>query len=220
MDKINNLILQPIAEIHRLMPDSLLFGALLMYILTQNFSFAIFAVFVVETIASHRFLSWMFEQSVEQSKSNTGLSGSSMGCRAGYKIPRFDPERAMTHTQYPSYAVFSVTSIGTYLGLATSEFSSTMAAMGPEWSSRATVAYSFIVLFLIIVVLSRLLVAECDSGKEIMYAMGAAIVAGSIFFTINKAVFGKEAMNFLGLPYMVTKESQGAPIYVCSTDAK
>ena len=45
-----------------------------------------------------------------------------------------------------------------------------------------------------------------------------AIIVGTVFFYINKAVFGEEAINFLGLPYLVNKEKEGSPIYVCSKD--
>ena len=45
-----------------------------------------------------------------------------------------------------------------------------------------------------------------------------AVIVGVIFFYINKAIFGVEAMNFLGLPYLVSKESEGSPIYVCAKD--
>jgi prolipoprotein diacylglyceryltransferase len=122
-----------------------------------------------------------------------------------------------SHESYPSYGVFSITSIATYLGLATKEFTPTLNAMGPEWTSRSTVAYVFIGLVLAAFIGARLW--SCDGLGEILAAFTMAIISGAIFFFINKAVFGEEAMNFLGLPYMVSKESQGSPIYVCAANA-
>jgi hypothetical protein len=55
---------------------------------------------------------------------------------------------------------------------------------------------------------------------EVIMAFTMAIVVGAIFFSVNKAVFGSESMNFLGLPYMVSKESTGAPIYVCAAETQ
>jgi len=46
----------------------------------------------------------------------------------------------------------------------------------------------------------------------------AAILLGSIFFYLNKLIFGDESVNFLGLPYIVSKESLGSPIYICSSN--
>jgi amino acid permease len=120
------------------------------------------------------------------------------------------------HDSYPSYGVYSISAIGTYLALATSEFSSTTAAMGPEWASRSKVAYTFIALVIIAFLAARW--RSCDSIGEIMAAVSMAFIVGAIFFYVNKSLFGEEAMNFLGLPYLVSKDSQGAPIYICSAD--
>jgi hypothetical protein len=55
---------------------------------------------------------------------------------------------------------------------------------------------------------------------EVIAAFTMAILSGAIFYIINKSIFGTEAMNFLGLPYMVSKESQGSPIYVCAAESQ
>jgi len=141
MSGVNSFIASPVSEIYSLMPDSLLFGALVLYFLTQNLSFGVFAIFIFETVFSHRILSWLFSQSVGPSRSVTDIK-----CRAGYKIPQFNAERIFSHDQYPSYGVFSITSIATYLGLSTSEFSKTLNEMGSEWKSRSIVSYVFILL--------------------------------------------------------------------------
>jgi hypothetical protein len=199
-----------ITEINMLIPDSILFGSLLMYFLTQNMAFGIFGVFIFETVLSHKLISWVSSQSVGPSRSVD------IKCRSGFKTPQFSPQRMFSHDSYPSYSVFSITAIGTYLGLATNEFKSTLNAMGAEWSSRATLAYSFIGAMIAIFIGLRLF--KCDSVGEVVLAVLLAIVTGSIFFSLNKAVFGQEAMNFLGLPYMVSKDSQGSPIYICAAE--
>ena len=209
-DFMGGTVIKTITEIHMLMPDSILFGALLMYFLTQNMAFGIFGIFIFETVLSHKMVSWVSSQAVGSSRS------ADIQCRVGYKTPQFQPERMFSHESYPSYGVYAITSIATYLGLATREFSGTLEAMGPEWSSRSTVAYTFIGLVLSIFIAAR--IWTCDSIGEVVMAVTMALVAGAIFFYINKSLFGQEAMNFLGLPYLVTKESQGSPIYVCSAE--
>ncbi len=119
-----------------------------------------------------------------------------------------------SHDPYPSYGVYSITAIGTYLAMATSEFSSTLDAMGGSWPARKIVAYAFIGIVLAVFIALRYL--YCDSFSEILIAVMLGAIAAAIFFAINKAIFGEESMNFLGLPYLVTKESQGSPIYVCA----
>jgi hypothetical protein len=204
-------VINTINEIHTLMPDSILFGSLLLYFLTQNMSFGIFAIFVFEMAVSHKLISWISSQSIGTSRS------ADLSCRMGYKTPQFNPQRMFLNNEYPSYSVFSIVSIATYLALSTNEFKDTMDTMGAEWSSRYKVAYTFIGLVVGVVILTRLW--TCDKLGDVIFALISATVIGAVFFIINKSLFGEEGINFLGLPYLVSKESKGSPIYVCSAEA-
>jgi len=209
-DFMGGTVFKTISEIHLLMPDSILFGSILMYFLTQNVAFGVFSIFLLETVLSHKLISWVSAQSVGESRSID------IKCRAGYKIPQFNVARIFSHDSYPSYSIYSLTSIAVYLKLAMNDFKGTLTAMGPEWESRATVASTFIGLLLATFIGFRYW--SCDGFTEILIAITFAIVASVIFYYVNKSVFGEESMNFLGLPYMVSKESQASPIYVCAAE--
>jgi hypothetical protein len=210
---LTNAILSPIVELYSLLPDSILFGSLLLYVMTQNLSYGIFSFFIFETILSHRFLSWIMIQTFGPSRS----AYPNMKCRAGFKTDRLDVNRMFMHNQYPSYAIYSLTSIGTYLGLSTYQFSNTFEAMGSEWSGRSMTAYIFIGAVILTFILARMY--ACEEGfSEIAIAFIFAIIFGFAFFKLNILIFGEEAVNFLGLPYLSEKADNGAPIYVCSAD--
>jgi hypothetical protein len=202
-------VLDAIVEIHSLLPDSILFGSLLLYFLTHHLALGVFALFLMEVVGAHRLTAWLFSQSVGPTRSS-----GSFRCRAGFKTPRYQYQRIFSHEAYPSYSIFSVTAIATYLGLSTSAFAPTMEQMGKDWTMRSTVAYSFIGLFLLSFFLARLW--SCEGTTELAVAMLVAVLTGVVFFYVNQAVFGIEAINFLGLPYLVRKDKEGSPIYVCS----
>ena len=206
--------MESVHEISLLIPDSILFGSLLLYFLTQNLAYGVFGIFIIETVLSHRILSWISSQSVGPSRSPL-LPG--VVCRSGYKTPQFRPERIFLHDNYPSYGLYSITSIATYLWLATKEFATTMDTMGPDWQSRAFVAYSLIGTVVLLFALVRWN-KGCESLGEMVIAVILALLTGIVFYTVNKRLFGTEAMNFLGLPSLVTKDSQGTPIYVCAIE--
>lgn len=213
MNFLTNAILSPIVELYSLIPDSILFGSLLLYTITQNLSYGIFSLFILETILSHRLLSWIMIQTFGQPRSENP----NIKCRAGFKTEQLDVKRMFMHNQYPSYAIYSLTSIGTYLGLSTYQFSNTFEAMGSEWSGRSMTAYIFIGAVIFTFILARMY--ACEEGfSEIAMAFIFAIVLGSAFFKLNVLLFGEEAVNFLGLPYLSEKAANGAPIYVCSAD--
>ena len=210
---ITDNFLSPVIEIYSLMPDSILFGSMILYAITQNLSYGVFSIFIMEMIASHKFLSWVMTQLFgPQSRSE-----SSIRCRAGFKTPQLDVRRIFMHDQYPSYAIFSMTSIATYLGLSTAEFSDTFKAMGSEWDGRSMTAYIFIGILLCTFILVRSFGCS-EGGTEIAIAVVSAVIFSFILFKINVFFFDKEGINFLGLPYLSEKAANGTPIYVCSAD--
>lgn len=206
-------MLSPIVELYSLMPDSILFGSLLLYVITQNLSYGVFSFFIFETILSHRFLSWIMIQTFGPPRS----AEPNMKCRAGFKTSQLNVQRMLIHNQYPSYAIFSITSIGTYLGLSTYEFSNTFDAMGSEWTGRSRSAYFFIGAIIVTFLLARPYACN-ESGSEMAIAFLFALLFGFAFFKLNVLMFGEEAVNFLGLPYLSEKAADGTPIYVCSAD--
>jgi hypothetical protein len=197
-----------ILQMHTMMPESILFGSMLLYFITLNKPFGVFAIFILELILSHKLISWIFKETGGPSRTT------SIDCMSGYKTARFNIDRIIPSHQYPSYAVFSITSIATYLGMSTYEFSDTMKSMGAQWDGRAKISYLFIIAMLIAFIAVRL--SACESPGEIAMAVGLAVIAGLFFFKLNMILFGKEGINFLGLPYMVSKDSVGNKIYVCS----
>lgn len=203
-------VVNPMIEINMLIPDSILFGSLLFYFLTQNVAFGVFGIFIFENVISHRLISW-------------GLTGIEnpprppLQCRVGFKTARPAVERIFSHGSYPSYGVFSIASIAAYLGSATKEFGCTMDTMGDSWPVRKMVAYLFIGIFIIAFLAGRY-ISGCDTVSEMVVSLVLGAFVGLLFYRINYYLFGAEAMNFLGLPNMVTKESDGTPIYVCSSD--
>jgi hypothetical protein len=197
-----------ILQMHTMMPESILFGSMLLYFITLNKPFGVFAIFILELILSHKLLSWIFKETSGPSRTT------SVDCMSGYKTARFNVNRIIPTHQYPSYAVFSITSIATYLGLSTHEFSDTMKSMGSQWDGRTKIAYLFIIAMLIAFIAVRL--SACESASEVFIAAGLAVMVGLFFFKVNMMFFGKEGVNFLGLPFMVSKDSVGDKIYVCS----
>jgi len=218
-----------IAEIHRLMPDSILFGSILLYFLTQNVAFGVFSVFIFEIVNTHKLISWMFSQAVGDPGSKTGpkptpSSGPTYSAmiksRMGYKTPRYDYKRMFSHSQYPSYGVFSIVAIGAYLAMAMKEFTDTFKELDladtekiAQWRTRPIVAYCLIAIISLITVIVHWALDE-ESVGEIVIALTCALITGIVFFYINRSLFGRESMNFLGIP---TMSPLNGPIYICKS---
>lgn len=212
MDALTNSATNATKELYRMMPDSLLFGSFLLYVLTQHLPFGVFALFVLELILSHKLVGWVMAQSVGA----TPVQDPSAACRMGYKIGRMDFRRLFSHASYPSFGVFSIMGVIAYLGRSMMTFSETLDAMGPVWASRKVVTAAFSIALCVVVIGGRIF-SGCEPMGEIFLAAALGVGAGLLLYALHLSLFGEEGMNFLGLPYLVTKESQGTPIYVCHT---
>lgn len=211
-------IVRAVGEIYSMIPDSLLFGSAFLWFLTQNLSYGVFAIFILQLTFGHRLMSWLIQGAVGGSSSTSRVTAASMSCRAGFKTPRYAVERMFMHDPYPSFSVYSIGSVGTYLAMAMNEFKPTLDAMNRSssgWSSRTAVAYTMIALTVAAFLAARM--AWCgESFGEIVAALLAAVATGIGFYVLNKRIFGEEAMNFLGLPYLISKSKEGNPIYLCA----
>jgi len=218
-------VINSIAEIHRLMPDSILFGSILLYFLTQNVAFGVFSVFIFETVGTHKLISWMFSQAVGEPTGSkpippSGAEYSTMiKSRMGYKTPRYDYKRMFSHSQYPSYGVFSIVAIGAYLAMAMNEFSDTFKELDladaekiAQWKSRPIVAYSLIAIVSLVTIIVHCFLDDEPVG-EIVIALTCALITGILFFYINMSLFGRDSMNFLGIP---TMSPLNGPVYICA----
>lgn len=205
-------IIEVVTQLHSTLPDSVLFGSIILYVLTLNTCFFVFALFILEIIGTHKLISWMFKES-------SGMSGSTRTaetaqCYAGYKLPRQNVNRIFSNHEYPSYGVFSFTAITTYLGLSTYKFSATMKSMGPQWEGRSAIAFLFITGLLLAFIMVRLVI--CDSLNEILVSVVCAVLSALLFFYINTLFFGLESVNFLGLPMLESKVEMNKNIYICN----
>jgi len=208
-DDLISSIFRTVLSLQSSVPDSILFGSLFMYFITHSLSYGVLAIFIIELMLSHELISWLLVET------NGPLPRTAdEKCRVGFKQIQQNVDRIFSHNPYPSYGIFSMTGLATYLGLATYDMADTVKALGAAWEGHNLVAYIFIGLILCAVIFSRLVI--CDDMGEVIMAVVLAFLCSAVFFYVNKYLFGKEAMNFLGLPYLVNKQEKGNAVYVCS----
>lgn len=216
-EKLRDGLLLPyfntIIEIQRLFPDSILFGSMILYIITMNSVFGYFAIFLLEVFTSHKLLASFITKVTGQLRSESS-SGSMSACYPGFRGARKDVERIVRTNEYPSISVTSLSAVSTYILSSMIKFSDTLKAMGSDWNTRTIFSLVFITIICLSTFFYRWFMM-CEGVKEIAFAVIFGIVLGVGFFFANIALFGDESVNFLGLPYLVNKSEKGSDIYTC-----
>jgi hypothetical protein len=217
------MILEPIkdtgVELTALFPDSILFGSLLLYAITQNASFGVLSVFSLEMSVLHKVVSFVYTKTLKQVMPEEEKPGKKqnlaeqMRCRPGYKAARLEYERVFAADTPPSLSMFFWGGLVAYMAGSNYSFSAVLDSMQQEWWTRIVVSIVGIALLTFVFIMGRM---ECDSFTEIMIAFFLGIVAGIGCYIVNLNVFGLEGVNFNGLPFLSNKTDTGSPIYVCA----
>jgi hypothetical protein len=197
-------------ELVQIFPDSVQFGSLLLYLLTQNYTFGIFTLFTLEVGLLHRLVGFVIKGANGPQAVNNEPR-----CRPGFRGTRLEFERAQMRNTYPSIQLFFLGAIAVYLTFANFLFKETLDTMGPIWSGRLYFGISFLVLMALFMMIYQIY-RGCDTWTGVFMALLFGSVTGGLFYFVNYNLFGAEAMNFLGLPSIVNKADEGAPIYVCA----
>lgn len=217
MDEIiNNLwvtAMGSVAEINRLFPDSLIFGGLVLFFVTQNLAYRMFALLGVEVALVHWALQWVTDRIQPRSPANGEAKGK---CVSGYRAARVELDRINTEPdRFPTFSALTLGTLASYLAAIMLSFKETLEAMGPEWTSRMFVAGIMSLLFIVYFISFRIYTG-CETFGEITGTFVIGLLVGFVLYIINKSVLSDESMNVLGLPYLVDKNKDGEPIYICA----
>jgi len=198
-------------ELQRLLPDSLLFGSFVLYILTHLSSYGFFSLFLIESKILHSLLAYVFQMIYGPSTP----SSIDISCVAGLLTPRLEWTAMKPSSSYPSSSPYYISAVATYIGMSMRSFQTVLQTMGSEWESRTIVSLFFIIAMTIVLLTTRYL-QGCESISSILFASSIGIVVGLLFYALHTRLFGQESVNFLGLPLIVSSTNDGNPIYICA----
>jgi len=217
-DRFHKMVIAPLIdsseEMGRLFPDSIMFGSLLLYIITQNISFGVLTVFFLETSLLHRVVAFVYEKAYGKVPHTDKLDDVLIKCRSGFKAPRKEFERTFSGDRYPSTPIFFWGSLVSYMAGSNYSFAQVLTKMNQQWWPRTTFAIIGIVFLTVLFMIGR--ISKCDSITELMLALVTGLIAGILLYIINVNLFGLEGLNFNGLPIVINKTDKGSNIYVCA----
>ena len=201
-------------EINRLFPNSLLFGGLILYFVTQNVAYRMFAILVGEVAVAHSAIEWVLDRIQPRSPATGAAAGTR--CVSGYRAARMEIDRINVQPdRFPTFSAMTLGSLLSYTITALVGFKDTLDAMGPEWGARFYVAAIMGCLFVVYFIGLRVYTG-CETFGEVTAGLAIGALIGLPLYWLNKSILSDEANNILSLPYMVDKNKTGEPIYVCA----
>jgi hypothetical protein len=96
------------------------------------------------------------------------------------------------------------------------DFKEEITALGGNLSTRTSVAIILSSLYVFIVLAFRH-TSGCDSLGVLLISAILGIIVGGVIMFQNKLLFGRDGINLLNMPIIISAVERGKPMFVCAS---
>jgi hypothetical protein len=204
------------SDIFRSAPDSVFIGTSLFALLTQNYTLGILVLAMAELGLVNRFFGGLFSAVQDNSSAQQVSDACLPGIPSPYQISAIG--KLLSTTAFPSGPTFFISGTLTYIMMSIQNFYEELKTLGQRdssWLSRTTASMVLSLLFIGTFMLYRIL-NECE---PILTSVASAFLGaffGMIIMNIHSYVFGRNGINFLGLPILTNTFTEENPLQLCA----
>jgi hypothetical protein len=205
-------------ELLRLLPDGVVLGVAILTLVSFCKSYTILLLSMIELMLLQR----VFASVVGSiSPTGAGANAQSAVCMPGFMYSNTMRisllETIGVPSMFPSPTMFFLAAVLTYMNGCVREFERELKTLGTDMNVRSTVAMVLSTLLIFILLCFRS-VYGCESIGSLLVSIALGFIMGCILLYQNKSLFGREGINIMNLPLIVTALEKGRPMYVCATD--
>lgn len=216
LKSLNTDVLSPaFHELIRSAPDSLFLGTAFFALITQSFPLGIFTLAMTEFGLLHRVLS-TFIGSVEPNEKAPTNAMCIPGIPSPYQISLIG--KVLGQTAFPSGPIFFISAVISYILSSTHNFVNELKELGrteSEWNARLPLSLTFSILVLCFFLVYRVYY-DCEGPLVALGSSVFGLFIGFGVYILHVYLFGRDSINFLGLPLLADRAANGRPLYVCS----
>lgn len=204
----------------RSLPDSLFVGTGVFALLTQSFPLGILVFAMVEFTIVHRLLGGFLSAISPTITKPPANYLCHPGIPSPYQLSAVGA--LLSDIAVPSGPMFFVAAVITYCLGAVMNFSKELKELSKkesQWGTRIPLGATFGGLLLAVYMVWRYM-SGCDSVPVILGSTLVGMLAGMSALLIHLFLFGRFSINFLGIPLLADRVSEGRPLYVCAKTSK
>ena len=193
-----------IKEIALLLPDSLFYGSFLLGIGTLSIQHILFFFSLLESLLAWNGLNKLF---------GFILGNTPVTCVSKFQSLIYGDIFQSPSANNVSYGVYILTIAASYFIQSIYSLESELEVL----DTKHTTVYTISTLFVIPLLYSlfRLWFA-CDSLSSVFLALFFGGLLGTLIQYQNVNLFGRESINFLGIPLLRNMAANGQPLYICT----
>ena len=205
-------ILDAVNEFILLFPDSLVFGSLLFGIITVSFVHSLLFISIIESLVALYGLQGLFSFLI-------GKSNITEHCTSKFHTAVFQDLFVGSNSNNPSYYTYVVAVVSSYVLTSLYYLNDELEVLDASFIKQYNMSLFLLVGLPIAYSIFRM-VNGCDTVSSTFLGLFFGLVIGVVLCYQNKQVFGRESINFLGIPLLRSKTANNEPIYICTKNAE
>jgi hypothetical protein len=201
-------------EVVFLLPDAIVFGSLLIGILTTSHVQILFFFSLLESLG--------FLYGIQAFVASIyGASKNNNKCKSKYHNLSFTDLIPTLSASNPPYTMYIVSFASTYIAASLYSLQEELDVLDGGYKKKYTTSATILGIATILYGI-YLLIFKCagtngfDNIGYILLASVSGFAIGLLILQQNVQLFGKSSINFLGIPLLRNKTADGSPIYLCT----
>jgi hypothetical protein len=219
-DKIQEFLTKTIipvcGESLRLLPDSMVLGVAILAGLSMSKSMGVLLFTMFEIMLAQRVLSMIIGGIAPVGAGENVLQPV---CQPGFIFPnqlRISlVETIGIPSMFPSPSMFFLTATLSYMITAMQSFGREIKSLSGELKTRTNIAIVLSFFFVIAMIMFRYSYG-CESFGTLLLSIILGFILGALILQQNIALFGRDGVNILNIPMILSSMEKGKPMYVCA----
>ena len=219
-DKIKAFVMETIfpvcSETLRILPDSVILGVAILAGLSMSKSLGVLLFSMVEFMLIQRVFSMIIGGIAPVGAGENAMQGI---CQPGFIFPNQMRislvETIGVPSMFPSPSMFFLASILSYMLSSMQNFGREIKSLSGELKTRTNIAVVFSFLFVLAMMMFRYSYG-CESFGTLLLSLILGFIVGSLVVHQNIALFGRDGINVLNIPMILSSIEKGKPMYVCA----
>ena len=219
-DKIKAFVMETIfpvcSESLRILPDSMILGIAILAGLSMSKSMGVLLFSMFEFMIIQRVFSMIIGGIAPVGAGENATQGI---CQPGFIFPNQMRisliETIGVPSMFPSPSMFFLASILSYMLNSMQNFGREIKSLSGELKTRTNIAVVFSFLFVLAMMMFRYSYG-CESFGTLLLSLILGFIMGSLVVQQNILLFGRDGINVLNIPMILSGLEKGKPMYVCA----
>jgi len=219
-DKIKAFVMETIvpvcSESLRILPDSMILGVAILAGLSMSKSMGVLLFSMFEFMLIQRVFSMIVGGIAPV---GAGENVMQAVCQPGFVFPNQMRisliETVGIPSMFPSPSMFFLASILSYMLNSMQNFGREIKSLSGELKTRTNIAVVFSFLFVLAMMMFRYSYG-CESFGTLLLSLILGFIIGSLVVQQNILLFGRDGINVLNIPMILSGLEKGKPMYVCA----